>query len=86
MAPGSASRRDEIEERLPDLASVGPDDRMWPPVNDDADVPDQGRQPEAAVSELISVEEDPPDLATLTWDALATAATARPACSGYDHG
>jgi len=41
---------------------------------------------EAAVSELISVEEDPPDLATLTWDALATAATARPACSGHDHG
>ena len=30
-------------------------------------------------SRLISVEEDPPDLATLTWDALATAATARPA-------
>jgi hypothetical protein len=41
---------------------------------------------EAAVSELISVEEDTPDLATLTWDALATAATARPACSGHDHG
>jgi hypothetical protein len=41
---------------------------------------------EAAVSELISVEKDPPDLATLTWDALATAATARRACSGHDHG
>jgi hypothetical protein len=45
-ALGRAGQRDEIEQRLVDLAGVGPDDRVRPAFYDDAvDVPDQGRQP-----------------------------------------